>query len=114
MYPLRHRDLKGVDLSYASHESHAKRIPGDPPPRRTCLLVKLQTRFGEKLREIRERAGVSQERLAELAGVHRTYISTVERGKRNISLVNIFRIAEALDVEMQELMPTRAEVRRKG
>jgi transcriptional regulator with XRE-family HTH domain len=63
------------------------------------------TRFGQRLREIREEAGVSQEKLAEQAGVHRTYVSSVERGKRNVSLVNIERFAAALGVTMGELMP---------
>jgi transcriptional regulator with XRE-family HTH domain len=63
-------------------------------------------RFGNRLREVREKAGISQEKLAELAGLHRTYVSSVERGKRNISLQNIERLAVALDVSMKELMPT--------
>jgi len=68
-------------------------------------------KFGEQLRTIRERTGISQEKLAALAGLHRTYISSVERGKRNISLVNIRQIADALDVDMAALMPTRASLR---
>lgn len=63
------------------------------------------TRFGKRLREIREETSISQEKLAELAGVHRTYVSSVERGKRNVSLVNIERFAAALGVSMGELMP---------
>lgn len=63
--------------------------------------------FGHRLREVRQRAGVSQEKLAELAGLHRTYISSVERGLRNISLVNIGRLAEALNVAPADLMPGR-------
>ena len=62
-------------------------------------------RFGKKLREIRERKGVSQEKLAEMAALHRTYVSSVERGKRNISLLNIERLAQALGVSLQEIMP---------
>lgn len=62
-------------------------------------------RFGERLREVREEAGISQEKLAELAKLHRTYVSSVERGKNNISLVNIERLAAALGVTMGELMP---------
>ena len=61
--------------------------------------------FGIRLREIRERVGVSQEKLADLAKLHRTYVSSVERGKRNISLVNIEKLAIALGVTMGELMP---------
>lgn len=62
-------------------------------------------RFGKKLREVREGVGISQEKLAEMAGLHRTYVSSVERGKRNISLLNIERLASALEVPMAELMP---------
>lgn len=61
-------------------------------------------RFGAKLRLIRNRKGFSQERLAELAGLHQTYISSVERGERNISLLNISKLAEALEVPMTKLM----------
>ncbi len=62
-------------------------------------------RFGKKLRLVRERKGLSQEKLAELAGLHRTYVSSVERGKRNISLLNIERLAHALGVSLAKLMP---------
>lgn len=62
-------------------------------------------RFGQNLRKIRERAGVSQEKLGELAGLHRTYVSSVERGERNISLENIERLAKALAVPLAKLMP---------
>jgi len=68
-------------------------------------------RFGKRLRETREAAGVSQEKLGELSGVHRTYVSSVERGKRNVSLVNIERFALALNVPMGDLMP---DTKRKG
>ena len=57
------------------------------------------------LRETRLKVGVSQEKLADLAGLHRTYISSVELGKRNVSLVNIEKLAAALGVSMAELMP---------
>lgn len=67
-------------------------------------------RFGAKLRAVRLKAGVSQERLADLAGLHRTYVSGVERGLRNISLENIDRLARALDVDMAALVPTRGEL----
>jgi transcriptional regulator with XRE-family HTH domain len=65
----------------------------------------VRVRFGRKLRETRLKRGVSQEKLADLAGLHRTYVSSVELGKRNISLVNIERLAAALGVSMAELMP---------
>ena len=68
----------------------------------------MQVRFGERLREIRQKKGISQEALAHLAGLHRTYVSGVERGERNISLLNIERLAVALDVAMSDLMPSAA------
>jgi transcriptional regulator with XRE-family HTH domain len=62
-------------------------------------------RFGLRLRAVREEVGISQEKLAELAGLHRTYVSSVERGKRNISIENIERLARALGTRMAQLMP---------
>lgn len=62
--------------------------------------------FGENLKRIRLLTGMSQEQLAERAGLDRTYVSSVERGKRNISLNNIFKLADALDVTPGELMQT--------
>jgi transcriptional regulator with XRE-family HTH domain len=74
-------------------------------------LSDVRVRFGQKLRKVREKAGLSQERLAELAGLHRTYVSSVERGQRNISLENVERLADALGVSMAELMPNRGGAR---
>jgi transcriptional regulator with XRE-family HTH domain len=68
-------------------------------------LSDVTVRFGKRLREVRTRKGISQEKLAELAGLHRTYVSSVERGERNISLNNIENLANALGVPMAELMP---------
>lgn len=68
-------------------------------------VASILVRFGKRLREIRQANGVSQERLAELAGLHRTYVSSVERGERNISLLNIDRLASALKVSPADLMP---------
>ena len=62
-------------------------------------------RFGEKLRDIRLDFGYSQEELSFKAGLHRTYISSVERGERNISIVNIQKLADALGLKMKDLMP---------
>lgn len=59
--------------------------------------------FGERLRELRTQRNLSQERLAELAGLDRNYIGQIERAERNVALVNIVRIAQALDVEPGEL-----------
>lgn len=54
--------------------------------------------FGRRVRAIREAAGLSQEQLAELAGLHRTYVSSLERGQRNVGLDNIYALASALKV----------------
>lgn len=59
--------------------------------------------FAMNVRKYRSDAGLSQEKLAELAGLHRTYISAVEREKRNISIENIQQISEALKVEPYKL-----------
>ena len=62
------------------------------------------TRFGERLRAIRLEKGLSQEKVADLAGLHRNYVSSVERGERNISIVNIDKLAKALNVPMADLV----------
>jgi len=59
--------------------------------------------FSERVRELREKRGVSQQRLSELAGLNRNYVSDVERGRRNPCLGNIVKLAEALDVAPGEL-----------
>ena len=61
-------------------------------------------RFGKRVREERTKKGLSQEQLAELADVHRTYIGMVERGEKNITLGNIERIAKALKMSVSELL----------
>ena len=59
---------------------------------------------GDRVRELRQAKGISQEDLAEKAGLDRTYISSIERGKRNISLLNIERLAKALSVKPHQLL----------
>jgi transcriptional regulator with XRE-family HTH domain len=59
---------------------------------------------GMRIRELRLAKGISQEALADEAGIHRTYIGSVERGERNISLENIVRIAKALRMRPYELL----------
>ena len=60
--------------------------------------------FGQAVRKLRENKGLSQEKLAELSGVHRTYVGDVERGTRNIALVNMTRIAKALGTTLSRLI----------
>lgn len=57
---------------------------------------------GKRVRELRNSTGISQEELADLAGLDRTYITSVECGKRNISIVNIEKLANALEVSLKE------------
>lgn len=61
-------------------------------------------KFGERVRELRIKKGLSQEELAELSGLHRTYISSLELGKRNVSLINIFALSKALGVTPDKLL----------
>jgi len=65
---------------------------------------KILSQFGDRVREARRDKGFSQEVLAERSGLHRTYIGTVERGERNPALVNLVRIADALEVDVSSLM----------
>lgn len=60
--------------------------------------------FGARVRERRKECGLSQEELAHQSGMHRTYVSSVERGERNIALVNIVALAGALDVDAGSLV----------
>lgn len=64
----------------------------------------ISIKFGEKVREIRISQNLSQEQLADLANVHRTYIGMVERAEKNITLVNIEKISKALNVNITELL----------
>lgn len=60
--------------------------------------------FGKNVQKYRKKLNISQEKLAEYAGLHRTYIGMVERAERNITLVNMEKIAKALKVEIKELV----------
>lgn len=59
--------------------------------------------FGQRIRELRRGLGVSQERLGEIAGLDRTYMSQVEQGRRNVTLLTIHKLATALGVDPSEL-----------
>ena len=60
--------------------------------------------FGERVRSLRKSKGWSQEELAKKSGLHRTYIGSIERSERNVSLMNIERIAKALNTEARKLL----------
>ncbi len=66
--------------------------------------IELLEKFGEKVREERLKRGLSQEELAAKAGVHRTYIGMIERGEKNITLINIKKVAKALDLSIDKLL----------
>lgn len=61
-------------------------------------------KFGEYVLKLRKERNLSQEQLAELAGLHRNYIGGIERGERNVALINIVRLAKALGVSASELL----------
>lgn len=67
--------------------------------------------FGENLRRLRAAKGMSQEQLADAAGLHRTHISLIERARRSVRLETLERLAIALGVQPSEIVPS---VRRKG
>lgn len=66
--------------------------------------------FGTNVRKYRNEKRISQEKLAELSGLHRTYISDIERFQRSIALENIQRLADALEVETYKLFLEKEEL----
>jgi transcriptional regulator with XRE-family HTH domain len=64
---------------------------------------RILSRFGKTLRELRTERGLSQEKLAEMAGLDRNYVGMIERGERNPAVVNIVRIAKALGIAPGDL-----------
>ncbi len=67
-------------------------------------MTNIQKLFGDKIRELRKKRGLSQEDLAFKSGLHRTYISDIERGSRNVSLRNIEKIAKSLGTSPKFLL----------
>lgn len=63
----------------------------------------IRERFGFAVKMRREELGLTQEDLADKAGIHRTYLSDIERGSRNLSLINVERVALALSLSLSEL-----------
>ncbi len=63
----------------------------------------IRKKFGQKVRQIRKGAKLSQEELGFKANIHRTYIGAIERGEQNISLDNIYKLAKTLRVHIKEL-----------
>ena len=65
---------------------------------------RVQAAFGQNVRKWREAKQMTQEVLAERAALHRTYISDIERGTRNLGIENVVRLAKALDISPAKLM----------
>lgn len=63
----------------------------------------IKIKFGLRLRQLRKEKGISQEELMAATGIHRTYLSEVERGIRNISIVNVEKISLALNIDVMEM-----------
>lgn len=68
------------------------------------MTNKVLKAFGNAVRAERERQGVSQEELADRCGLHRTYVGGIERGERNIGVLNLLRLAKALHVPASSLL----------
>lgn len=66
--------------------------------------AELLVEVGVRVRSARVRAGLSQEQLADACGLHRTYVGSVERGERNIGVLNLLAVATALDVDAADLV----------
>jgi transcriptional regulator with XRE-family HTH domain len=67
------------------------------------MPVNIRIRFGRAIRRIREAQGINQEEAAERCGLHSTYYSGIERGVRNVSLVNIEKVAKELKTSLPDL-----------
>jgi len=68
------------------------------------MQVQVQALFGQRVRELRLKLGMSQESLGDACGLHRTYVGSVERGERNVSLENIVRLARTLHTTPSNLL----------
>ncbi len=60
--------------------------------------------FGRRVREVRKAKGISQEKLAELAGIDRSYMGNIERGEKNVTLKKVYEICDALEIEITDLV----------
>ena len=74
-------------------------------------MQNLEVCFGKNVRKVRKKKGVSQEQLALNAGIDRSYMSRVERGIVSITLRKVYIIAQALECDVKELLPTKEELK---
>jgi len=104
---MAHQVKMGLSIPRKYDEQVDKWAKGAPVVKRAKPLSpeEIQKRFGERIREVRQQKGISQEALALSSDVDRAYLGGVERGERNISLINFYKIARGLGVPASELMP---------
>lgn len=69
-----------------------------------CIMNNIKIRFGRRIRELRTEKAFSQEKFAELTDLDRTYITSIENGKRNISITVIDKLSKGLEISMSELL----------
>jgi len=67
------------------------------------MAVSIRAKFGKRVRDLRIKQGLSQEAFADIAGLHRTYVGSIERGEQNVSIDNIQRLAKALKISLNVL-----------
>lgn len=102
---IHHRVVNPVDVNYAIPEAIVNDSRMNFGNGVRAVWQRVLTGFGKRLREVRLEKAISQERLGDLAGLDRTYVSGVERGKHNVSLINIAKLAKALGVPIGTLFP---------
>ena len=98
-----------IPLRLAAHKTHSCHLkPVDLNPAESNLPHvterRVQSAFGKALRKYRQAAELSQEALAASARLNRTYVGDIERGERNVSIVNMHKLAKALGVNLSELI----------
>jgi transcriptional regulator with XRE-family HTH domain len=64
----------------------------------------IQIKVGKKIRELRTARGLSQEDLADIAGIHWSYVGQIERGKRNLTILCLYKFAKAFNISLSELL----------
>lgn len=67
-------------------------------------MLEITKTLGQVIRDRRRSKGLSQEELGEIAGMHRTYVGMIERGEKNITLANLVKVSQALDITASELL----------
>jgi DNA-binding XRE family transcriptional regulator len=94
----------GVELDPKERRAHLHAGMPRPTGAKKGSPPSLPVQFGLRLRDVWEKTGISQERFAHLCGLDRTYVGSIERGKKNPSLVTIVRIAAGLGIDPAELV----------